>query len=819
MPAIVNPPAAPPRPTSRSRERQRSSQRRSAAKTSDASLQTRTLMHQHQALMRMLPAGLGVVLIATLIITAIAPGLLGDELLYGWLAATVSLTLPPSYAWWRWKRQSRPKPPTRRQLLWTALSAGLLGLVWISAPAEMFNQAAPAQQWLLASAMLSLLGTGSIVLAAVPRAAVVWLGSLSLGLVYAFAHSPGLGYGAAQWLLYLGVAGLGSTAWQRALQARASAEARAEHQNQLISLLLRDFEDHGSDVLWEIDAKGRLIHVSKRLADALRSDIDSLNGRNLRSLLTDLQRGLADNERESANTLHERLTEGQPFRDVLLPLVVKGQSRWWSVTAKPLLDERGSPIGWRGVSRDVTQSRQADRRLAWLAHFDALTSLNNRAHFRVLLEQALQPNQGRDAQGAVLCLDLDNFKSVNDTLGHATGDALLVEVAQRLKSAVAKTDVVARLGGDEFAVLLRHFNDEESITQVCDRIIATLQEPCQAGGASVQVRTSIGIARFTLDGSTVDEVMQNADLALYDAKAHTPGGARFFATRMGETVRRRLVLERDLREAMARGQLSLHFQPKVDLRSWEIQGFEALLRWKHPEHGDIPPNEFIPVAEESGLILPMGEWALMEACRQAATWPLPLHVAVNISPVQVMTQDLPQTVLRALQASHLPAERLELEITESVFINESRGTVERLHALRRLGVQIALDDFGTGYSSLAYLRRFPFDTLKIDRAFVRELLVSRDARSIVRNILALAKSLRMTTVAEGVEEPAQVNVLEAEGCDLVQGYFVARPLPADQVVAFVEQWFDRDRPQPPRDFQLGSTEMADFRASMPMVVH
>jgi EAL domain-containing protein (putative c-di-GMP-specific phosphodiesterase class I) len=274
-------------------------------------------------------------------------------------------------------------------------------------------------------------------------------------------------------------------------------------------------------------------------------------------------------------------------------------------------------------------------------------------------------------------------------------------------------------------------------------------------------------------------------------------------------VRRRLVLERDLREALEKGQLSLRYQPKVDLASWAVTGFEALLRWQHPEHGEVPPGEFVAVAEESGLILALGEWALQQACAQAAQWPAHLSVAVNISPVQVMTHDLPEVVQRALKASGLAARRLELEITESVFINETRGTVGRLHALRGLGVQIALDDFGTGYSSLAYLRRFPFDTLKIDRAFVRELLVSRDARAIVRNILALAGSLRMATVAEGVEEPAQVAVLADEGCAQVQGYYVARPLPADEVLGFVAQWQRRAGHRPATPVALADTDLAD----------
>jgi diguanylate cyclase (GGDEF)-like protein len=444
----------------------------------------------------------------------------------------------------------------------------------------------------------------------------------------------------------------------------------------------------------------------------------------------------------------------------------------------------------------VTQSRVADRKLSWLAHYDSLTGLINRAQFRVLVEHAISGKaDDRDsARGTLLCLDLDNFKTVNDTLGHATGDALLAEVARRLKAAVSKIDVVARMGGDKFAVLVRHQNDENEIRSVAGRIVDSLRPPCEAQSAAVNLRTSIGVARFPQDGASVDELLQHADLALHDAKAESNGAIRFFVPSMGEQVRRRQVLERDLRLAIKGKQLSLHYQPKIDLASWRVTGFEALLRWNHPQHGAIPPSEFVRVAEDCGFIVALGEWALEEACRQAASWPQDLHVAVNISPVQVMAQNLPATVSRLLKASRLEPKRLELEITESVFLNEGSATAERLHALRKLGVRIALDDFGTGSSSLAYLRRFPFDTLKIDRAFIRELMVSREARAIVRNILALARSMRMATVAEGVEEPAQIKLLDNEGCSAVQGFYVAKPMPASEIEAFIIGWREDRKP-------------------------
>jgi predicted signal transduction protein with EAL and GGDEF domain len=337
-------------------------------------------------------------------------------------------------------------------------------------------------------------------------------------------------------------------------------------------------------------------------------------------------------------------------------------------------------------------------------------------------------------------------------------------------------------------VLLEGLTETGPITELTQRVFDVLREPVATQSAQVPVRLSIGISRYPADGLAVDELLQNADLALYDAKSHAPGTARFYVQRLGEQARRRQIMERDLRDAIEQGQLSLAFQPKIELKSWRVTGFEALMRWRHPVHGNIPPVEFIPIAEDCGLITTLGEWALQEACRCAARWPAELSLAVNLSPVQLMAQNIAGLVETALKTSGLAAHRLELEITESVFIQENRSTVGQLRALHDLGVRIALDDFGTGYSSLAYLRRFPFDTLKIDRAFVRELLLSRDARAIVRNIVALAQSLRMSTVAEGVEEPAQVLVLGDEGCDQIQGFLAARPMAAEEIRNFLRNW-------------------------------
>ncbi|MEY4748485.1 MAG: hypothetical protein RIQ60_699 [Pseudomonadota bacterium] len=772
--------------------------RRSSGRSSDASADVRVRMAVHAALMHGLPYGLVGMLLLAMVIAALTPGVIDDTLLLGWLIGLATLSLAGLQAWWRWRHQTTPTVVSRRRQRLTIGLAGMAGALWGSVPALLYLRAAPSQQALIVPLLVGMLGAGMFTLAALPQAVAAFAATVSLGLVAALA----LGGGPLQlwvllgWAVMLAVGVHSTLAHARVLRARTGMETRLDDQQQLVSLLLRDFEDNGSDTLLEIDARGCIVQASRRLADALGSSRKELDGKPWSELLEQLQTGLPELERESADQLKQRLTEGQPFRDVLLPLMLAGQVHWWSVTAKPQVDERGTTMGWRCVARDVTQSRVADKKLSWQAHYDTLTGLINRSQFRVLLEDALtgKADEREKARGAVLCLDLNNFKTINDTLGHVTGDALLAEVARRLKASVGKLDVVARLGGDEFAVLLRHQSDEADVKAAVTRIVDSLHAPCETQGANVTLRSSIGASRYPQDGRSVDEVMQCADLALYEAKAAGKGALVLFNPSLGERAQRRQLLERDLRAAIEGKQLALQFQPMVDMARWRVTGFEALLRWEHPQHGAIPPSEFVRVAEESGLILPLGEWVLTEACRQAATWPQDLNVSVNISAVQVMAQNLPAMVGNALKATRLQASRLELEITESVFLNETAVTVERLNALRKLGVRIALDDFGTGYSSLSYLHRFAFDTLKIDRAFIREVLVSREARSIVRNILALARSMRMSSVAEGVEEPAQIKLLDASGCSAVQGFYIAKPMPAKEIEAFLITWREDRKP-------------------------
>ena len=413
---------------------------------------------------------------------------------------------------------------------------------------------------------------------------------------------------------------------------------------------------------------------------------------------------------------------------------------------------------------------------------DSLTGLPNRTLLREQIALAL--NRHGRANFALFCLDLDNFKSVNDTLGHPTGDALLCEVAARL-GAICPQAFVARLGGDEFAVILPNGNG--SADQIGRALVKALAQPFDVHGHRIVTGTSIGIVLAPQDGQDATELLKNADLALHRAKDEGKGSHRFFESAMDAEAQARRAMEIDLHDALRKGELELYFQPLFGLSQNRVTAFEALLRWNHPERGMVSPVQFIPLAEETGLIIPIGEWALHEACRIAATWADDIRIAVNISPVQFRSATLNSIVLQALARSGLAPHRLELEITESLFIDNVEATLGSLHSLRALGVRIALDDFGTGYSSLSYLRSFPFDKLKIDRSFIVDLLAHDGATAIIRAITTLADALGIETTAEGVESSEQLEILRTEGCNQIQGYFFSRPIPAGQVAALLDK--------------------------------
>jgi diguanylate cyclase (GGDEF)-like protein len=441
--------------------------------------------------------------------------------------------------------------------------------------------------------------------------------------------------------------------------------------------------------------------------------------------------------------------------------------------------------GWVATHEDITDRQRAEASVVFMARHDALTRLPNRVLFHERLTQAMDM-VGRGMGCAVLCLDLDHFKFVNDTLGHPIGDGLLQAAADRLQACIREVDTLARLGGDEFAVVLLGVERPDDAALLANRIIAAFGNPFDINGHQIVIGTSVGVAVAPEDGSSSDKLMRNADIALYLAKTEGRGTVRFFEPEMDARIQLRRTLEFDLRGAIIRNEFELYYQPLVNVAEGKVSEFEALLRWHHPTRGLVSPSEFVPLAEETGMIVPIGDWVLRTACLEAANWPTDINLAVNLSPVQFKKGDLVAVVKAALDASGLEPSRLDLEITESVLLQESASTLTALHELRALGISVALDDFGTGYSSLSYLRSFPFDKIKIDQSFVRDLAKDNEAMSIVRAVTGLGHNLRMTTTAEGVETLEQLNRLKEEGCTEVQGYIFSSPRPSRELPALIK---------------------------------
>ncbi|MGQ0684895.1 sensor domain-containing protein [Bradyrhizobium sp.] len=437
-------------------------------------------------------------------------------------------------------------------------------------------------------------------------------------------------------------------------------------------------------------------------------------------------------------------------------------------------------LGWVATHEDITEQRQAEVKIEHMAHHDALTDLANRALLNERLEQVLNRCHGAQ-KVAVHHLDLDQFKAVNDTFGHPTGDKLLKTVADRLRALVRETDTIARTGGDEFVIVQAPISDPTEATTLAQQIIGWISEPYDIEGQQAIVGTSVGIAVSPGDGNAPDKLLRNADLALYRAKGDGRSTFRFFEPDMDEQMQARRIMEQDLRKALPAGEFELYYQPVVNLESNDISSLEALIRWNRPDAGQVPPSIFIPLAEEIGFIVPLGEWVIREACLAAARWPEHLKVAVNISAVQFRGTSLLPVIVNALAASGLQPTRLEIEITETVLLRDREATLAVLHQLRALGVRIAMDDFGTGYSSLTYLQSFPFDKIKIDRSFVQDIAENAGSLYIVRAVAALAKGMGMTATAEGVETTEQRDNIAAVGCTEMQGYLFSKPLPVAEI--------------------------------------
>lgn len=585
-------------------------------------------------------------------------------------------------------------------------------------------------------------------------------------------------------ILTFAVALLGATRAQEVyFHGAAKAEIERRESADVVSMLLNDYEEQSSESLWTVGPRGNMRDVSERLAKALDRDRRMLEGSPFLGIF------VPGPERDS---LAADLAERVPFRDRLVRLRLNGEMRYWKLSARPREDGSMS-----GVARDVTADRLIEERVAFMAHYDNLTGLANRYLFNERLRSLTGEQHSKGSNIALFYLDLDDFKAVNDTRGHLVGDRLLREVGTRLEQEVRSEDLVARLGGDEFAVLIETRAGDGLLIERAHRFLSVVRAPYEIEGHTYRVSTSVGVAKCSDGDCDAEELMRRADLALYAAKEKGRDNLAMFEPSLDRIARQRREIENDLREALARGQMRMHYQSIIDLDSGRTTGFEALLRWYHPHRGVIEPGDFLSVAEETGLIVQLGEWVIRQSLADAVAMPGDFRIAINLSPTQVKNPNLVATVAQAIHATNIEPERVELEITEHVLMDQDEAGHSTLMRLRELGVRIALDDFGTGYSSLGYLRRFPFDRIKIDRGFITDVASDLGSQAIVSTITRLADALGMDTTAEGIEDRAQLDLLRKLGVQEAQGFLISQPvLPEELGLPGEESGIELHAPDP-----------------------
>lgn len=563
----------------------------------------------------------------------------------------------------------------------------------------------------------------------------------------------------------------------RGILRDVTVRRKIEHELRESEMRFRALTNLSSDWYWEQDAEFRYTRMESR-----HKNLDSTQASFLgkRPWESDLQ--IQDEGGWAGHCA--ALAANQTFRDVVMHRLLPGQKPYYiSVSGAPIFDEDGRPIGYRGVSREITDQRLAEQRIRHLATHDSLTDLPNRLMFSQMVAAALE--QGRRCLGgfAVLFLDLDRFKFINDSLGHEAGDKLLQEIAIRLQQAIGHGDAIARMGGDEFVVLVREVADTVRVSEVAGNLLAAAAGSFMLGQQECNVTASIGIAMYPAHGEDEQTLMKHADAAMYLAKDQGKNNFKFYSRDIEACSHERLALEANLRRALAQNELSVVYQPKLDLRSGMIKGVEALLRWNSPALGQIAPSEFIPFAEELGLIVPIGKWVLQTACAQNVAWQrdgfAPMRMAVNLSVRQFSDENLLRDIADVLAQTGMPPELLELEITEGMVIHHPDRVLQLLLAIKEMGVQLAIDDFGTGYSSLGQLKNFPLDTLKVDRSFINDIPGNAGARAIAQATIAMGKAMQLTVVAEGVETAEQAAFLREHGCDQMQGYHFSPALSAD----------------------------------------
>ncbi len=655
---------------------------------------------------------------------------------------------------------------------WGSIANALVWVVPLGAFAPFGSESARLELWAITAMLMT---ASAVLLPAVPLGNLLFAGIVGGGAFAGFVWSGSYEM-ALLALFFVGVVALGSVENARSFLTARIAESAMAEKNEVVSLLLREFEEGEADWLWQIDTSRRVRSVSPRFAFALGLSSEEIDGKPFIQLIA----GPAWDTGQFPSSLHdlaERLKRRESFSNLLVRVTINGQQRWWELSGTPRLDENGNFDGFRGVGSDVTEQRESSEKIAHMARYDTLTGLPNRMMVTEALGEAMRYAAQWRTRCAFLMIDLDRFKAVNDTLGHLVGDQLLARVSDRLKTIISDNELVGRLGGDEFAIVIRDASDHTRVARVAEAVIDVLSRPYEVDHHTLYIGASVGSAIGPRDGNTVETLMRNADLALYRSK-EDGGGLHFgYEPALHAHAEERRKLEFSLRRALENNEFVLNYQPVVDANDETIVSFEALLRWNSPEHGMVSPVKFIPLAEDTRLIVPIGEWVLREACKEAKKWPGNVKVAVNVSGEQLLDAGFIASVVSALSISGLPAQRLEIEVTESIFVRDSNTARAALEQIMSLGCGIALDDFGTGYSSLAYIRNLRFSTIKIDRSFVQGAAAgSPESLAIIRAVVAMAESLEMSTTAEGVETERELDIIRGLGCRKIQGYYFGRPM-------------------------------------------
>ncbi len=732
------------------------------------------LRQQLGSVARMTPAMLAASLVVSLVFLTLTWGSTGFWPMLAATCAIVALGVHGSYlAYIRRPRRMAGSP--RASVIRTIGYAAMLGCLW-----GVVLNLLPADggDGIRAVAIIGATGLSCVAMMALvhyPQALAAFSVPLVVGVVSSLFRFDGL---PDIWLHGALLAGLAlimlvvTLSHATAFVAHSASETLVMEKDEIVGLLLREFEQSASDWIWGFDGDGAINRMSAGFTTATGVAEDALVGADF----VHFMRCITPPDDPLMAHVERDMQKRRPFKNIELRVTADGRECWWGLTGKPVFDEAGNYLGYIGTGSDVTERKAAERRITMLAHHDPLTGLLNRTKFTEQLNSCVARLERYGTPFSVMFLDLDQFKAVNDSRGHQAGDKVLTQVAHRIQALVHETDLTARLGGDEFAIILPNDSSADSLGRLAMRLIEDIKRPIPIEDDQVSIGVSVGIAMAPMNGTRADEILRNADLALYRAKGDGRSVFRFFETLMDAEARDRRQLEVELRDAMHKDELVLYYQPQVSADDATPTGFEALIRWNHPVRGLVMPAEFIPVAEHSNLIVDIGDWTIMQACLTAAGWPEHLTVAVNLSAKHFRRSDIATVVKRALALSGLAAQRLEIEITEGLLLENPDEVIEKLTEIRSLGVTIAMDDFGTGYSSLSHLLKFPFDKIKIDRSFISASGDDEVARDTLKAIAALGKILKLKITAEGVETRAQAEFLAEIACHQLQGFFFSEPL-------------------------------------------